>query len=60
MIVHCPECNAELKCMVVLGADQTLSGQTERLFLCEHCLSSWEVVGELYTDNLKIRRYFFG
>ena len=54
--MKCPECNHEIECMVVYGSDETLSGQTERLYLCNHCLSTWERIGE--SEDLK--RYFFG
>ena len=54
--MNCPECNHEIECMVTYGPDKTLSGQTERLYLCNHCLSTWEQIGE--SEDLK--RYFFG
>ena len=60
MYFECPECNHELECHVVIGADQTMSGKTERLFLCPNCLSAWQVIGELCGGTFEIRRYFFG
>lgn len=55
----CPECNHELECMVVYGADETLSGKTERLYLCNHCLSTWQVTTDK-DGHSEISRYFFG
>ena len=60
MIFDCPECGHELKCMVVFGADETMSGHEERLMHCENYLSSWELIGEDCAGNWKIQRYFFG
>ena len=54
--MKCPECNYELECMVALGADETMSGKTERLYLCKNCLSTWERIGEAKD----LTRYFFG
>ena len=62
MEFFCPECGvgAPLECMVVIGADESYSGKTERLWLCRKCLSTWETETDdegLTTDP---RRYFFG
>ena len=59
MNYNCQECNHELKCMVVIGADQSYSGKTERLYLCEQCLSTWSVTTD-ENGYCEIRRYFFG
>ena len=56
----CPECNHKLKCMVALGADETVSGQEERFMHCENCLSSWVIAGDYLADSPDIHRYFFG
>lgn len=55
----CQECGAEMRCMVAFGADETLSGLTERLYLCDDCLSTWQVT-ELKDGGFEIERYFFG
>ena len=55
----CPECGTELECMCVIGADEALSGKTERLYLCNGCLSSWQTT-EQEDGNFDIQRYFFG
>ena len=56
----CPECGATLECMCVIGADESLSGKTERLYLCSSCLSSWETIEQEDDSSFEIRRYFFG
>ena len=55
----CPECGTELECMCVIGADKALSGKTERLYLCNECLSSWQTT-EQEDGSFDIKRYFFG
>lgn len=59
IIIHtsaaCPECGAELECMCVIGADESLSGKTERLYNCYGCGSAWSV-----TEGEEIQHYFFG
>lgn len=57
---RCPECGGVLECKCVIGADQSGTGKTERLYVCHGCLSSWSRA----TDNNgvvePIERYFFG
>lgn len=59
VIVHtniaCPECDTEIECMCVVGADESLSGKTERLYNCSECGSAWSI-----TEGEEIKRYFFG
>lgn len=55
----CPECNHELECMVVYGADETISGKIESLYLCRKCLSTWQVTTDKDLVS-EISRYFFG
>ena len=55
----CEECGTELEYMWVTNADKSLSGKTEKLYLCRGCLSTWEVV-ENEDGSFSIRRYFFG
>lgn len=56
----CPECGTELECMCVIGADESFSGKTERLWLCHGCLSSWETETNEEDGSYEIKRYFFG
>ena len=59
--VICPECSEDLECMCVIGADESHSGKTERLYLCRHCLSTWQTMSEVDSDHhCEIKRYFFG
>lgn len=37
----CPECNGAITCLCVVGADQSVSGKTERLYQCEKCKRYW-------------------
>lgn len=53
--IACPECGAGLECMCVIGADESLSGKTERLYNCYGCGSAWSV-----TEGEEVQRYFFG
>ena len=59
-LIRCPECSDVLECKCVIGADQSGTGKTERLYVCHGCLSSWSRA----TDNNgvvePIERYFFG
>ena len=55
----CEECGMELECMCVTNADKSLSGKTEKLYLCRSCLSTWEII-ENEDGSFSIRRYFFG
>lgn len=55
----CEECGTELECMCVIDADESLSGKTERLYLCRECLSTWEII-ENEDGSFSVRRYFFG
>ena len=57
--MNCPECSHELECMVSFGADETLSGKEERLYLCNQCLSTWDVTIDK-DGSFEISRYFFG
>ena len=60
MVHQCPECGHELKCMCVVGSDESLSGNTERLYLCDGCLSTWQIDTDKDGNESPIRRYFFG
>lgn len=53
--IACPECGVKLECMCVIGADESLSGKTERLYHCYGCGSAWGI-----TEGEEIQRYFFG
>lgn len=55
----CPECGEVLKCMVVIEAKETISGKTERLYLCKKCLSSWSTEADGANES-EPTRYFFG
>lgn len=46
--------------MCVLGADESVSGLTERLHHCENCDSDWESITNEKTGEVKVERYFFG
>lgn len=60
MQLNCPNCGSETKVMVVTGADESVSGLTERLHHCEHCDSDWESTTDDATGAVKVKRYFFG
>lgn len=45
ILKKCPECGGELKRMCVIRSDESYSGEEERLYHCEKCLSSWEQTG---------------
>jgi hypothetical protein len=45
--------------MMVLSATETLSGCTERLCLCNNCLSTWQITTK-EDGTSEIERYFFG
>lgn len=56
----CPECGHVIECMCVIGADESVSGMTERLYLCRKCLSSWQIDTDQDGNESPTRRYFFG
>ena len=55
----CPECSSEIKCECVIGADESVSGNTERLYSCDHCGSAWITTEENGQESCP-KRYFFG
>lgn len=58
---RCPECGGVLECKCVIGADESGTGKTERLYLCNGCLSSWsQSTDESSGVTAPIERYFFG
>ena len=61
MRFFCPECGvkAPLECQCVISSDQSLSGQTERLWRCKKCLSTWETQTDTEGRTTDLRRYFF-
>ena len=60
MQFDCPICGNKTKVMVVIGADESMSGLTERLHHCENCDSDWESTTNDETGEVKVKRYFFG
>lgn len=60
-LIRCPECGDVLECKCVIGADQSGTDKTERLYLCNGCLSSWsQFTDESSGVTAPIERYFFG
>lgn len=59
MVYQCPECGHVIECMCVIGADESVSGMTERLYLCRKCLSSWQIDTDQDGNESPTRRYFF-
>ena len=57
---YCPECGGVLECKRVIGADESGTGKTERLYLCHGCLSSWSQSTDKNGIVNPIERYFFG
>ena len=57
---ECPECGSTIKCMCVIDADESFSGNTERLYLCNNCLSSWQIDTDQDGNESPTKRYFFG
>lgn len=60
MKLICPNCGKKTKVMCVMGADESVSGLTERLHHCENCDSDWESIMNDETGEVKVERYFFG
>ncbi len=60
-LIRCPECGDVLECMCVVGADESGTGKTERLYVCHGCLASWsQSTNEDDGTTDTIERYFFG
>jgi len=55
----CPECDNEIQCECVIGADESGSGLTERLYSCNRCGSAWSTQ-EVDGVEQPPQRYFFG
>jgi len=62
MKFFCPDCgvDAPLECHCVISSDQSFSGNTERLWLCEKCLAAWQTDTDGEGHTTDPRRYFFG
>lgn len=55
----CPECGFSIMCECVIGADESLSGLTERLYSCRECGSAWSTQENDGVESVP-QRYFFG
>ena len=55
----CQECNHKLELMATYDSSQTGTGKTERLYLCNNCLSTWCVATDK-DGSSTMSRYFFG
>lgn len=56
---NCPECGNTIQCECVIGADESCSGLTERLYSCDKCGSAWSTQ-ESDGEETEPQRYFFG
>jgi RNase P subunit RPR2 len=58
----CKDCGSPLKVQCTVGADQSMSGYTERICSCcnRECLKDWEVITDENNNLIEIKRYYIG
>lgn len=58
----CRDCGSPLKIQCTVGADQSMSGYTERICSCRNreCLKDWEVITDENNNLIEIKRYYIG
>lgn len=59
---RCRECGSPLKIQCTVGADQSVSGYTERICSCRNreCLKDWEIITDENNNLIEIKRYYIG
>ena len=61
-LMYCPDCGHSLRCMCIVGADESASGFSESLYHCENndCANDFNIVRDADGRFVKMTRHFWG